>query len=174
MIVYRDDRTLILIDGANLQPALKSIGLHLNYQLLRDSLADRCKLLTPRYYTALLPAQEHNPLKPLLDWLAYNGYIVVSKQVKRFTDTAGVTTTKGNMDIEIAVDAMQLSPHYDHLILFSGDGDFTYLVRTLQQLGKRVSVVSVMNTVADELRRQADQFVNLADLSKILDISASA
>jgi uncharacterized LabA/DUF88 family protein len=74
------------------------------------------------------------------------------------------------MDIELAVDAMELAEHLDHIVLFSGDGDFRTLVEALQHKGKRVSVVSTLTTqppmVADELRRQADQFIDLADLQK--------
>ncbi len=104
----------------------------------------------------------------MIDWLDYNGFSMVTKPTKEFTDATGRRKVKGNMDIELAVDAMRLADNLDHIVIFSGDGDFRSLVAALQQKGKRVSVVSTLQTqppmVADELRRQADQFVDLADL----------
>ena len=120
------------------------------------------------YYTALAEDQEYSSIRPLIDWLDYNGYTMVTKPTKEFTDSAGRRKVKGNMDIELTVDAMRLADNLDHIILFSGDGDFRSLVAALQEKGRRVSVVSTLQTqppmVADELRRQADQFVDLADL----------
>src|SRR3546814_13906936 len=80
----------------------------------------------------------------------------------------GRRKVKGNMDIELAIDVMEMAPHIDHVVLFSGDGDFRRLVEAVQRKGVRVSVVSSTKTqppmVADELRRQADTFVELQDL----------
>jgi hypothetical protein len=116
--------------------------------------------------------QEYSPIRPLVDWLDYNGYTMVTKPTKEFTDSQGRRKIKGNMDIELTVDAMRLADNLDHVVLFSGDGDFRSLVAALQQKGKRVSVVSTLQTqppmVADELRRQADQFVDLADLEQLI------
>jgi uncharacterized LabA/DUF88 family protein len=76
------------------------------------------------------------------------------------------------MDIELAVHAIQLAKTLDHIVLFTGDGDFRSLVADLQSRGKRVSVISTLQSnppmVADELRRQADQFIDLADLGPII------
>ncbi len=120
------------------------------------------------YYTALAEDQEYSSIRPLIDWLDYNGYTMVTKPTKEFTDASGRRKVKGNMDIELAVDAMRLADSLDHIVLFSGDGDFRSLVNALQQRGKRVSVISTLQTqqpmVADEFRRQADQFIDLADL----------
>jgi uncharacterized LabA/DUF88 family protein len=108
----------------------------------------------------------------LIDWLDYNGYTVVTKATKEFVDQTGRRKVKGNMDIELAVDAMEIAPHIDQMVLFSGDGDFRSLVEAVQRRGVRVVVVSTISTqppmVADELRRQADQFVDILELqSKI-------
>ena len=112
--------------------------------------------------------QEYSSIRPLVDWLDYNGYTMVTKPTKTFTDALGHRKTKGNMDIELTVDAMRLAEELDHVVLFTGDGDFRALVGALQMRGRRVSVVSTLQTqppmVADELRRQADQFIDLADL----------
>ncbi len=111
---------------------------------------------------------EHAPIWPLIDWLDYNGYTVVTKSVKETIDAHGRRKVRANMDIELAVDAMELARHVDEIVLFSGDGDFRSLVEAVQRRGVRVTVVSTISThppmVADELRRQADIFTDLADL----------
>jgi len=121
------------------------------------------------YYSAVLETEDYSPLKPLTDWLAYNGYTLVTKPAKEFTDATGRRRVKGSMDIEVAVDMLELSPRIDHAVLFSGDSDFRRLVEAMQRKGVRVSVVSSIRTsppmVADELRRQADQFLELADIA---------
>ncbi|HDL16843.1 MAG TPA: NYN domain-containing protein, partial [Rhizobiales bacterium] len=124
------------------------------------------------YYTALPEDQEYSSIRPLVDWLDYNGYTMVTKPTKEFTDSSGRRKIKGNMDIELAVDAMELAEHLDHIIIFSGDGDFRSLVEALQMKGKRVTVVSTLSTqppmIADELRRQADQFIEITDLEEVI------
>lgn len=122
------------------------------------------------YYTALVENQEYSAIRPLVDWLDYNGFTMVTKPAKEFTDATGRRKLKGNMDIELAVDMMELSANIDHAVLFSGDGDFRRLVESVQRKGVRVTVVSTVKTqpamIADELRRQADFFIELKDLEK--------
>lgn len=162
----------LFIDGANLHSAVKSLGFDIDFKLLLALFAHRARLVRALYYTALIEDQEFSPVRPLVDWLGYNGFTVVTKPAKSFTDLEGRRKPKGNMDVELAVDAMRLASQLDHLVIFSGDGDFRRLVAALQEKGKRVSVVSSLVTqparVADELRRQADQFIDLADLEKII------
>jgi uncharacterized LabA/DUF88 family protein len=170
MNFYPSERMALFIDGANLYATAKSLGFDIDYKRLLALFQTEGKLLRALYYTALAEDQEYSSIRPLIDWLDYNGYSMVTKPTKEFTDASGRKKIKGNMDIELTVDAMELSEHLDHIVLFSGDGDFRSLVQALQQKGKRVSVVSTMNTqppmVSDELRRQADQFVDLADLEE--------
>ena len=127
------------------------------------------RLVRAFYYTALLEDQEYSPLRPLVDWLDYNGYTMVTKPAKEFTDAMGWRKIKGNMDIEIAIDMMEMGKKVDHIVLFSGDGDFRRLIEAVQREGVRVSVVSTLRTstpmVADELRRQTDAFIELQDLA---------
>jgi uncharacterized LabA/DUF88 family protein len=136
--------------------------------LLRE-FQGRGRLIRAYYYTALVEDQEYSSIRPLVDWLDYNGYSVVTKPTKEFVDSTGRRKVKGNMDIELAVTAMEMAPHVDQMVLFSGDGDFRSLVESLQRQGVRVSVVSTVVTqppmVADELRRQADEFIDLAQLA---------
>lgn len=168
MHFHPTDRLAVFIDGANLYSAARSLNTDLDFKKLVEWFRSRSQLLRAYYYTAVVEGEEFSPIKPLVDWLDYNGFTVVTKPVKRFTDTQGHTRTKGNMDIEIAVDMLELAPRLDHAVLFSGDGDFRRLVQALQARGVRVTVISTQKSqppqIADELRRQADVFVDLNDL----------
>jgi len=168
MYFYPCERIALFIDGANLYASAKSLGFEIDFKRLKSLFRRKGQLVRALYYTALLEDQEYSSIRPLIDWLDYNGFSMVTKPTKQFLDTTGHRKIKGNMDIELTVDAMHLAPNLDHLVIFSGDGDFRSLVAALQQMGKRVSVVSTLRTqppmVADELRRQADQFIDLADL----------
>jgi uncharacterized LabA/DUF88 family protein len=162
------EKIAVFIDGANLYATSRGLGVDIDYKRLLKEFQSRGNLLRAFYYTALIEDQEYSSIRPLLDWLDYNGYTVVTKPVKEFTDSTGRRKVKGNMDIELAVDAMELANHVDHIVLFSGDGDFRPLVEAIQRRGVRVTVVSTISTqppmVADELRRQADVFLDLAEL----------
>src|SRR6202161_2341081 len=163
------ERTALFIDGANLYAATRSLGFDIDYRKLLDYFGAELNLIRAYYYSALLETEKYSPLKPLTDWLAYNGYSLVTKPAKEFTDAQGRRRIKGNMDIEIAVDMLELADKVDHVVLFSGDSDFRRLVEAVQRKGVRVSVVSSVRTsppmVADELRRQCDQFLELAEIA---------
>ena len=169
---YRDERLALFIDGSNLYSAAKSLGFDIDYKLLRAEFMRRGKMLRAFYYTALLENDEYSPIRPLVDWLNYNGFTMVTKPAKEYTDSMGRRKVKGNMDIELAVDAMELAAHIDHAVIFSGDGDFRPLVEALQRKGVRVSVVSTIRSqppmIADELRRQADNFIELDELRDVV------
>ena len=158
----------LLIDGANLYSTSKTLGFDIDYKRLLKEFQSRGTLLRALYYTAVIEDQEYSSIRPLIDWLDYNGYTVVTKPTKEFVDASGRRKVKGNMDIELAVDAMELAEHVDEIVLFSGDGDFRPLVGALQRRGVRVTVVSTISTqpplIADELRRQADVFTDLMEL----------
>jgi len=162
------ERVALFIDGANLYATAKSLGFEIDFLLLMELFRQKAQLVRPHYYTAVVVGQEYSCSRPLIDWLDYNGFAVVTKPAKEFVDATGRRKIKSNMDMELTVDAMCLSKSIDHVVIFSGNGDLRSLVATLQQKGKRVSVVSTLQTqppmVADELRRQADQFIDLADL----------
>src|SRR6266702_2699025 len=161
MIFYPQERIAIFIDGANLYSAARSLAFDIDYKRLLDLFRSKGRLIRAFYYTALIEDQEYSPIRPLVDWLDYNGFTMVTKPTKEFTDALGRRKIKGNMDIELTVDAMRLVEHLDHIVIFTGDGDFRALVGAMQMRGRRVSVVSTLQTqppmVADELRRQADQ-----------------
>lgn len=162
------EKIALFIDGANLYAASKTLGFDIDYRKLLKAFQKRGYLLRAYYYTALVEDQEYSSIRPLIDWLDYNGYKVVTKAAKEFTDLAGRRKVKGNMDIELTVDAMQLTDTVDHFVIFSGDGDFRSLAEALQRRGRKVSVVSTLTTqpamISDELRRQADHFIDLVSL----------
>ncbi len=170
MHFYPTERIGLFIDGANLYATAKSLGFDIDYKRLLAYFRQKGHLVRAQYYTALIEDQEYSSIRPLIDWLDYNGYTMVTKPTKEFTDSMGRRKIKGNMDIELAVDAMKMARAVDHIVIFTGDGDFRALVAALQQDGKRVSIVSTLQTqppmVADELRRQADQFIDLAELEQ--------
>ena len=165
---YSDERIGLFIDGSNLYAAARSLAFDIDYKRLLDIFAKKGRLIRAFYYTALIEDQEYSPIRPLVDWLDYNGYTMVTKPAKEFTDSTGRRKIKGNMDIELAVDIIEMAPVLDHIVLFSGDGDFRRLIEVVQHKGLRVTVVSTVRSqppmVADELRRQADYFIELQDL----------
>jgi uncharacterized LabA/DUF88 family protein len=164
------EKVVLFIDGANLYATSKAIGIDIDYRRLLAEFQSKAYLLRAYYYTALVEDQEYSSIRPLIDWLDYNGFTVVTKPAKEFTDASGRRKIKGNMDIELTVDALEMAPYFDHMVLFSGDGDFTALVAALQRRGKRVTVASTLSTptpmIADDLRRQADFFLEVVDLAK--------
>ncbi len=168
MDIKPHERVALFIDGSNLYAAAKMLGFDIDYKRLLELFNGQGRLVRAFYYTALLEDQEYSPIRPLVDWLDYNGYTMVTKPTKEFTDAMGRRKIKGNMDIELAIDMMEMAEHLDHVILFSGDGDFRRLIEAVQRKGLCVTVVSTVASqppmVADELRRQADHFVELQDI----------
>jgi uncharacterized LabA/DUF88 family protein len=162
------EKIALFIDGANLYATSRALGFDIDYRKLLASFHKRGYLLRAYYYTALIEDQEYSSIRPLIDWLDYNGYKVVTKPAKEFTDSTGRRKIKGNMDIELTIDALELADVVDHYVIFSGDGDFRTLVDALQRRGRKVSVVSTMSSqppmISDDLRRQADYFIDLASL----------
>lgn len=173
MHFYESDRIGLFIDGANLYATARSLNLDIDYRRLLSLFRDRGHLVRANYYTAIMEDAEYSPIRPLVDWLDYNGYSVITKPTKEFTDAVtGRRKIKGNMDIEIAVDVMSMIGMVNHVVLFSGDGDFRSLVEAVQRQGCRVTVVSTMATkppmVADDLRRQSDIFVEIMELREAI------
>ncbi len=168
MNFHPQERIALFIDGSNLYAAAKGLDFDIDYKRLLKFFSSQGHLVRAFYFTALLEDQEYSPIRPLVDWLDYNGYTMVTKPAKEFTDSAGRKKIKGNMDIELAVDMIEMADSIDHAVIFSGDGDFRRLIEAVQRKGLRVSVVSTMRSkppmIADELRRQADVFIELVDI----------
>ncbi|MAL08810.1 MAG: NYN domain-containing protein [Maricaulis sp.] len=172
MTFYPNDRIGLFVDGANLYSTSKALGFDIDYRKLLEEFKKRGRLIRANYYTALLETEDYTPLRPLVDWLAYNGFNVIAKPAKEYTDDTGRRRVKGNMDVEMAVDLVEASAWLDHIVLFTGDGDFRAAVEACQRRGTRVSVVSSMKSqpsmISDDLRRQADAFIDVADLEKLI------
>ncbi|MBU6406256.1 MAG: NYN domain-containing protein [Alphaproteobacteria bacterium] len=171
-LIHPHDRTGLFIDGANLYSAAKALGFDMDYKKLLQEFRRHGQFVRAKYYTALLDDQDFSPIRPLVDWLDYNGYSVVTKAAREFTDATGRRRIKGDMDVEITVDLMEAAVHLTHVFLFSGDGDFVAVVEALQRKGVRVTVVSTMRSqppmAADDLRRQADAFLDLTEIASLV------
>jgi uncharacterized LabA/DUF88 family protein len=169
----RAGRTALFIDGPNFHSTAKALGFDVDYKRLRAHFDSRGTLVRAFYYTAVIEDQEYSAVRPLMDWLDYNGYTVITKPAKEYVDASGRRKMKGNMSVELAVDAMQLAGHLDEMVLLSGDGDFRPLLEAVQRRGVHVSVVSTISTtpsmIGDELRRQADVFIDLLDLKPSIE-----
>jgi len=168
---YPDERIALFVDGANLYSTVKTLDFDIDYGKLLDLFKGKGRLIRANYYTALVEEEDYSPIRPLIDWLDYNGWHAVTKPAKSMVDRDGRRRIKGDMDAEIIVDMLGLAPHIDHLVLFSGDGDFRVAVAALQKQGVRVTVVSTLKSkpamLADELRRQSDAFIEIADMDKL-------
>lgn len=175
---HTEERLAVFIDGASLYAAARSLDFDIDYKLLLEWAAAKGRLIRAFYYTSLVDDQEYSPVRPLVDWLDYNGYRMVTKPAREFSDSQGRKKIKGNIDIELAVDMMEMAEHVEHVILFSGDDDFRRLVEAVQRKGVRVTVVSTIKStppmVSDELRRQADHFMDLDELADSIMRSGSS
>ena len=180
MHFYPTERIALFIDGANLYATAKALGFDIDYKRLLTMFRSKGLLVRALYYTALAEEQEYSSIRPLIDWLDYNGYTMVTKPTKEFTDASGRRKLKGNMDIELAIDVMEMAEHLDHVVIFSGDGDFRRLVEAVQRNGRRVTVVSTVRSqppmVADELRRQQGvfnpfEFIEARYVARILGVA---
>lgn len=172
MAFYPDERIAIFIDGSNLHSTGKLLDFDIDYRKLLELFKNKGRLIIANYYTALLEHDDYSPIRPLMDWLDYNGYHIVSKPAREYTDRDGRRKIKGNMDVEIVIDMLKLADHVDHMVLFSGDGDFRAAIAAVQSKGTRVSVVSTMKSkppmLSDELRRQANTVIDIADMDKLI------
>jgi uncharacterized LabA/DUF88 family protein len=172
MTFYPTDRLALFIDGSNVYSAARCLGFDIDYRKLLEEFRKRGVLIRAHYYTTLVEEEEYSPIRPLVDWLDYNGYSLVTKPARAHTDSQGRKRWRGDMDVELTVDMLEMASHADHMVLFSGDGDFTAVVAAVQRKGVRVTVVSSTKSqphaVSDELRRQADAFIDMADLAEII------
>ena len=164
----QNSKIALFIDGANLNATAKRLGFDIDYKRLLKEFQSRGTLLRAFYYMAIIEDQEYSSIRPLIDWLDYDGYTVVTKATKDFIDASRRRKVKGNMDHRACRRCHGMTEHVDQIVLFSGDGDFRSLVEAVQRRGVRVTVVSTISSrpsmIADELRRQADVFTDLVEL----------
>ena len=175
---YKDERVALFIDGANLYAASKALDFDIDYRKLLDYFSSRSHLLRANYYTLLSEDQDYSPLRPLVDWLDYNGFHVITNPIREYTDYQGRRKTKGTIGIDMTVDAMEMVGKIDHAVIFTGDTDFQSLVHAVQKQGMRVTIISTIKTnpsmIADELRRQADHFLDITELQPSISRKAAA
>jgi uncharacterized LabA/DUF88 family protein len=172
MAFYPDERIAIFVDGANLHSTSKTLDFDIDFKRMLELFKGKGRLVAAKYYTAIFEGEDYSPIRPLIDWLNYNGYQVVTKPAKTFIDREGRSRIKGNMDIELALDMVELAEYVDHILLCSGDGDFQAAVKACQSKGTRVSVISSMKTkppmLSDDLRRQANDIIELSDMETLI------
>ncbi|MEQ8559701.1 MAG: NYN domain-containing protein [Henriciella sp.] len=172
MVFYKDERIALFIDGAGLYATARALNLEIDFRKLLSEFRDRGRLLRANYYTTIVESDEYSPIRPLVDWLAYNGFNVIKKPAREFTDREGRRRVRGNMNVELAIDLLQTAEHVDHIVLFAGEGDFRQAVEAAKAKGARVTVVSSIKgqsqTMSDELRREADVFIDLADMAQLI------
>jgi uncharacterized LabA/DUF88 family protein len=167
------EKIALFIDGPNFHYAARALGLDVDFKRLLADFERRGSLLRAYYYTTVVENTVFAAVKPLINWLDYNGYTVITKAAKEFDDGEGRRRFKRNIAIELAVEALEIVACVDHIFLFSGDGDYRKLIEALQRRGARATVVSSIRTkpavIAEELRRQADAFLDLADLRSSIE-----
>lgn len=170
---HKREKTAVFIDGKNTFSAAREISLHIDFRALRTEIMRSCNLLRISYYILTQPNSEFDRSKAVSDWLEYNGFTVVQKEYREYTDFAGQKRLKGNISVDIAVDVLNITDHVDHIVLFSGDGDLSPVVQCLKRRGVRVTVVSTLKTqhpsVSDNLRRVADHFIDLDDMRELIE-----
>lgn len=171
-LIHPDERVAVFIDGANLYSAAKGLAFDIDYRKLLEEFRKHGRFIRAAYYTALVEDQDFSPIRPLVDWLDYNGYSLVTKPAKEYSDATGRRRFKGDMDVELAVDLLQAADYADHAFLFSGDGDFVAAIEAAKRKGMRVSVVSTIKSnppmASDDIRRAADNFIDLADMAALI------
>lgn len=172
MAFYKDEKLALFIDGTSLYSAARGLGLEIDFRKLLTEFRKKGRLLRANYYTTILETDEHNPIKPLVDWLSYNGFNTIVKTAREYTDREGRRKIRGNMDIELAVDMLEIAPHVDHILLFSGNGDFRRAVEAVKAKGVRVTVISTTKSqpamIGDDLRRAADVYIDIDDMADLV------
>ena len=170
---YKDERIAVFIDGKSLFACSKGLGFEIDFKLFRKEFARRGKLNKLSYFTTLVDNDEFSSVKPLVDWLTYNGYNTVTKTVKEYVDPSGFRKVKGNTAVEMTIAVLDMVPYVDHIVIVTGDKDFKPLIEAVQQRGTRVSVVSSIRVqppmLSDDLRRQADNFIELDELRSLIE-----
>lgn len=172
MAFYKDEKLALFIDGTNLYSAARGLNLEIDFRKLIQEFRKRGRLLRANYYTTLIETEEHNPIRPLVDWLAYNGFNTVTKNAREYTDRDGRRRFRGSMDVEITTDMLELAATVEHVVLFAGNGDFRRVVEAVKARGVRVTVISSVKSqpqvIADELRREADAFIDLEEMAELI------
>lgn len=156
------DRVGIFIDGSNLFYAAMQLGLEIDYSKLLNYLVQGRRLLRAYFYTGVDPNNEKQ--QGFLLWMRRHGYRVVTKDLIHNADGS----KHANLDVEIAVDMLELARYCNTMVLLSGDGDLTYAVNTIAYRGVQVEVVSLHSMTSDSLVNIADRYVDLAKIRPLI------
>lgn len=165
------ETTYLLIDGVALHHASRANGISVDFKRLLQWLRERTRLVRAIYFTALVEEDDEViSVKPLVDWLDYNGYMTVTKAARIYSNEDGTRRVKGSMNVEIAMMMAELAGIAEHIVLASGDADLIPAVKYVQQRGSRVSVISTLHSrppcVSDDLRRQTDDYIDIVSIEK--------
>lgn len=163
-----NEPTAVLIDGYNTLSTTKLLKFDIDFRKLLNLFQNKTRLVKIYYFASLRdnPA-DHDPMIPVIQWMMYNGYNVISKKMNEFMNIDNIQS-KGNMDVEISVTVLEMVKSVDHIVLFTGDENFRFLIEAVQRMGTRITVCSSMQCqpqiMSDDLRRQADNFIELNNL----------
>lgn len=167
-------KVVALIDGLSLHRSARSLGFVCDFKKLKEWLGKVCvpgaNLVRVHYYTPLEDSDQHSDLRPLVDWLDYNGFSVFEKYfVRRENGTIPFVSILP----ELYTDALMYThTSISHFVLFVGDSDYAPLINALKSRGASVIVVSSLKDsnapVADVLRRSSDSFVDLLDIANLI------
>lgn len=167
MYFHQDERLAIFIDGQHLFSASRNLGFDVDYRNFLECFRKKGKVIRAYYYAVHVDNGEYSPLKPLTDWLAYNGYALSMRTTTEHTDSQGRRRIP-HTDLEMLADMFGIADHVDHMVIVTGNGGYCRGVSLIQQRGVRVSVLSSIKTdspmLSDDLRRTCDQFIELQEI----------
>lgn len=156
----KTDRIAIFIDGSNLFYAALQLGIEVDYSKLLQKLVGDRRLLRAYFYTGIDPLNEKQ--KGFLLWMRRNGYRVITKELHQLPDG----TKKANLDVEIAIDMLNIANYCQTIVLLSGDGDLAYALNSITYKGVQVEVVSLRSMTSDTLINYADRYTDLQGIQR--------
>jgi uncharacterized LabA/DUF88 family protein len=157
------DRVAIFIDGENIHYSAKHLNMRLDYLKLCRKLAGKRRLVRAYFYTAVSTQSEGKI--DFINFLKLNGFTVVTREVKSFNESDGSSRSiRGALDMEMAMDVMDLCPTLDTVILCTGDGDFCPLVTAVARRGKHVELCALREMTSTDLIAAADTYTDLGGL----------
>lgn len=174
---FQRERIGLFVDGTNMFYLAAALHCRIDYVKFLNYFKTRHTFVAyAGYYTAIEEkANGDRPIQPLVDFLSANGYSLVTKMTRSYTQPDGSTKLTGNVDVDLACDMLEIAPFLDRAILVSGDGDFARLVTSVQRKGVPVTVVSSkrMRMLSEDLRKAASTVIDLADIQEEVCIPLS-
>ena len=164
---YLKGRVLVMIDAANLESAVKSLGWWIDYIKLRN-LFNKENLVEIRDYCVRHDTDNQDKF---FTFLKRNRFTLITKPLKviKPEDILKGDIRKANFDVEITVDTMKMINSFDTLVLFSGDSDFDYLLRKLRNENKNVIVISAKHHISKELIESSNKYIDLKKLKSLIE-----